>query len=161
MHKDYENWLRVVVLINYAGKRLCYDILHVKEHLPCDGGELYCKLEPYKNNMHFQMIAEILYPSNKVIDENKFDLLVYAILIYCMFGDKYENLLHDVGNMRNEVFHMQDESICKANFEQLWNDACKMLHKHDFNMELLKILKTCDLFSADVYRGIVKFILFS
>ena len=74
MQKAYENWLRVVVLINYAGKRLCYKILHVKEHLPCDGGRLYHKLEPYKNKMHFQIHAEILCPSNEVIDEKKFDL---------------------------------------------------------------------------------------
>ena len=153
MRQHYENWLRVVVLINYAGKRLCYEILHVKEELPCDGEQLYCKLEPYKNKMHFQIHAEILCPSNEVIDEKKFDLLVYRTVIYYMFGDKYKKVLRDVRNMRNEIFHMQDESICKADFEQLWNGACDMLLEHDFDLELLKILKTCDLFSVEEYRG--------
>ena len=161
IRKDYENWLRVIVLINYAGKRLCYEILHMKEDLPCDGGQLYWKLEPYKNKMHFRIHAGVLCPSNKVIDEKKFDLLVYATLIYYMFGDKYEKLLRDVGDMRNEIFIMQDESICKADFEQMWSDACNMLLKYDFDIELLKTLKTCDLFSVDEYRGIFEFLLFS
>ena len=161
VRKDYENWLRVVTLINYAGKRLCYEILHLKEYLPYDGAQLYWKLERYKNNMHFQMHREILSPPSKIIDEKKFDLLVYATIIYYMFGDKYEKLLHDVGDMRNEIFHMQHESICKAEFEQLWNDACDMLLKHDFNVNSLKIMKTYDLFSVEEYRGILEFISFS
>lgn len=158
-HRDYENWLRVVVLINYAGKRLCHEILHLKEHLPCDGGQLYGKLEPYRNDMHFQIYEEILCPSNKVIDEKKFDLLIYATLICHMFGDKYKKLLHDVVNMISKIFHMQDKSIRKADFEQLWNDACDMLLKYDFDIDLLKILKTCGLFSKEEYRGILESIL--
>ena len=159
MRKDYENWLRVVGLIDYAGKRLCYEILHTKENLPCDGGELYCELERYKNNLHYQLYEEILCPSDKVIDEKKFDLLVYTTIIYYMFGDKYDKLLNDVGDKRDEIFHMQDESFCKANFEQLWLGACRMLDEHKFpNMKLLETLKTCDLFSVEEYKGILEFV---
>lgn len=160
MRKDYENWLRVIVLINYAGKRLCYEILHVRENLPCDGAQLYCELEPYKNSMDYQMHEEILFPSNKVVDEKTFGLVVYAMIIYHMFDDKYEKLLDDVGDMRNEIFYMQHESICQADFEQLWNEACDMLCKHGFDVELLKTLKTSDLFSVEEYRGILEFISF-
>ena len=161
MRKDYENWLRLVVLINYVGKRLCSEILHVKEHLPCNGAQLYCELEPYKNSMDYQMHEEILFPSNKVIDEKKFDLRVYAMIIYHMFDDKYEKLLDDVGDMRNEIFYMKHESICKMDFEQLSKDTCDMFHKHGFNIELLKTLKTFDPFSVEVCRGILEFISFS
>ena len=72
--KDYVNWLRVLILINSAGKRMCYDTLHRKEQLPDDGAQLYSKLEIYKINMHYQMHEEILCPSDKIIDESKFDL---------------------------------------------------------------------------------------
>lgn len=161
MHKDYENWLRVVGLIDIAGKRLCYEILHVKEQLPSDGGQLYCKLECHKNNLHYQCYEEILCPPNKVIDEKKFDLLIYTTIIYYMFGDKYDKLLDDVGDMRDDIFHMEHESICKADFEQLWNNVCCMLQKHEFHdMELLKTLKTCDPFSAEQGKGILEFISF-
>lgn len=71
MRTDYENWLRLVVLIDSAGRRLCYEILHTKEQLPVDGAQLYCRLQSYKSNMHFQIYEEILSPSNKIIDEKK------------------------------------------------------------------------------------------
>ena len=31
MHKDYENWLRLVILNNSIGKRLSCEILHKKK----------------------------------------------------------------------------------------------------------------------------------
>lgn len=154
MRRDYENWLRVITLIICAGKRLCYEILHMIEGLPCDGKELYHELECYKNNIHYRIHEEILSPLSKVIDETKFDLSVYATVIYYKFGDKYEELLEDVGDKRNEIFHMQDELIHSVDFELLWKDACNMLSKHNFNTDLLKILKDCDLFSAGEYQGI-------
>ena len=161
MRKDYENWLRLVVLIDYGGKHLCYKILHEREHLG-DGSELYQKLHDkiHKNKLHYRIHKEILCPSNKVIDEKKFDLLIYATVIHYMFGNKYKKLLEDVGDMRNEIFHMPDESICQADFEQLWTKVCNMLCKHDFHIELLKTLKTCDLFSVGDYTGIFGFISF-
>ena len=160
MRRNYENWLRVITLVNCAGKRLCYEILHINERLPCDGGKLYAELECYKNNMHYRMHEEILCPSNKVIDETKFDLLVYATVIYYKFDDRYEELLEDVGDMRNKIFHMPHELICQTELEILWDDACDMLRRHNFDTELLKVLKNCDLFSAEEYQGILEFVSF-
>ena len=153
MRTDYENWLRLVVLIDSAGRRLCYEILHTKEQLPVDGAQLYCRLQSYKSNMHFQVYEEILSPSNKIIDEKKFDLLVYTVVIQFMFGVKYKELLQDVRDMRNKIFHMKDVSICSTKFEQLWSDACNRLCKTGFHIELPNILRYCDLFSVEEYRG--------
>ena len=159
MYKKYKNWLRVVGLIQYAGKQLCHKILHIEEKIPCDGKEIYRRLERYKNNLHYKLYEEILCPPNKVIDEKRFDLLVYTTIIYYMFGDKYDKLLEDIGNMRDEIFHMQHDSICNTDFEQRWNEACYMLHEHKFDdIELLKTLKTCDPFSVEEYKGIMEFL---
>lgn len=157
---DYENWLRVVILIDHAGKSLCYEILHTKEHLPCDGGKLYCELEKYQDNMHYQIHKEVLCPLDKFIDEKKFDLLIYSIVIYSIFGAKYKELLDDVGDMRDEIFHMQEESICTVEPEELWRKACVPLCKHGFNTESLNYLKTFNLFSVEKYKGILQFLPF-
>ena len=154
---SYENWLRLVVLIDSAGKRLCYEILHKKEELPSDGAQLYSKLESYKTKMDYQIHEEILCPPSKIIDENKFDLLIYTVVIHLMFGAKYDGLIYDVRDMRNKIFHMKDVSDCTANFEQLWSEACAMLHKHGFNTKLLKVLKTCDLSLVEKYKGSLQF----
>ena len=166
MQKKYENWLRVVTLINYAGKQLCFKILHTNEHLPLDGRELYSKLEVYKDDMHFQIHEEILCPPNRVIDENKFDILIYAIVITCMFGAKYEELMDKVVDLRNEIFHMEDKSICTMEFEQLWREAYNLFNdvfnQNGFgNIESLNILKTCDLSSIEEFKGILDFLSFS
>ena len=154
---SYENWLRLVVLINSAGKSLCYDILHKKEQLPHDGAQLYFKLESHKNKMHYQIHKEILCPPSKIIDENKFDLLIYTAVIRLIFGAKYDGLIYDVRDMRNKIFHMKDVSNCAANFEQLWNEACTMLSKHGFDIKSLNVLRTCDLPSVKEFKGILKF----
>lgn len=101
---SYENWLRLVVLIDSAGKSLCYEILHKKEQLSTEGAQLYLKLESYKNQMHYQIHKEILCPSSKVVEEDKFDLLIYSAVIHLMFGAKYDELIDDVRDMRNRIF---------------------------------------------------------
>lgn len=154
MRKDYENWLRLVVLIDCAGRRLCYEILHTKEKIPVDGAQLCHRLQIYKNKMHYQIYEEILCPSNKIIDEKKFDILVYTVVIQFMFGDRYKKLLQDVREMRNNIFHMKDVSTCTRKFEQLWKDACTRLCKPGFNIELPNIVRSGDLISVEKYKGI-------
>ena len=160
IRNDYENWLRLVVLVNSAGKSLCYEILHKKEQLPLNGEQLYSILESYKNKMHYQIHKEILCPSNKIIDESKFDLMIYAAVLHLMFGAKYKELVYDVRDMRNKIFHMKDVSVCTTNFKQLWDDACVMLCKHGFDTKLFDVLRMFDLFSVEDYKGILEFLSF-
>ena len=150
----------MVVLINSAGKSLCYDILHEKEQIPPDGAQLYSKLEECKNKMNYPINKDILCPSSKVIDESKFDLMTYATVIHLMFGTKYSNFIDDVREMRNSIFHMKDKCICSGNFNQLWCDAWNMLQKYGFDTKLFINLSTCDLSSLKEYKGILDFLLF-
>ena len=155
MREDIENWLRMVYLLDTAGKRLCYKILHFKEGLPIDGGELYQKLKDYQNKMFYQINQEVLCPPNKVIDENKFDILVYKTVIYYMCGDKYDNILNDLRDMRSNIFHMEDELIRNTKFEELWDHACVMLRKHHFPVEeSLMFFKKFDFYKVEEYKGI-------
>ena len=43
--KEYENWLRLVVFINTAGKRFCDNIMNEKEELPRHGEQLCSELK--------------------------------------------------------------------------------------------------------------------
>ena len=156
-YRHYENWLRLVVLIDSTGRKLCYEILHKIEKLPEDGAELYSRLQEHKDRVHYQIYEEILCPSDKIIDESKFDLLVYMTVICYMFGVKYQKRLQDINVARNKIFHMDDLSICSKNFEKLWDDACAVLDVPDIDIKLPNVLKTCDLFSNENFKGISVF----
>ena len=54
--------------------------------------------------MHYQIHKEILCLSSKVVEEDKFDLLIYSAVIHLMFGAKYDELIDDVRDMRNRIF---------------------------------------------------------
>lgn len=139
-----ENWLRLVGLINYAGKSICYDILHTKKGIK-DGEELYSKLIEYETNMHYQIHNEVFCPSDKTIDESKFDLLMYTTVIQIMFSTEYNDFIYDVTNMRNDIFHMKNISISMLDFQQRWIHANNMLKKYGFDVKSIGPLKTCDL----------------
>lgn len=155
MRKDYENWLRLVVLINYAGKSLCGKVLK-KERIH-DGAELYSKLEIHKDKIHFQIHEEIFCPSDKIIDETNFDLMIYGAAIHLLFGAKYKELIYEVRDRRNKIFHMTDESIYGAEFTELWSSASTMFMKYDFDIKPLDDLRTCDLSSVEELRDILEF----
>ena len=155
--KDYENWLRLVVFVNFGGKKLFKEIIYEKEQLPRDGCQLYSKLATHTNKLQYQLHEEILCPSNEIIDESKFDLKIYALVIYLLFGTKYKHLIYEVRDKRNKIFHMADKLICEAKFDKLWNETGDMLRKHGFDIQSLDDLKTCDLASAENLKGISKF----
>ena len=152
LRKDYENWLRLAVLINTAGKNVCHKILYEGKKIT-DGKKLYSILQKYRSRISFQMYEEILYPSNEVTDESKFDLLTYTMIIRLMFGSEYKDYLRDMRDMRNKIFHIEDVSTCTKKFEQLWSDTCDIFGTRGFDMSHLNYLKTCDLLSIKCYRG--------
>ena len=44
--QEYRNWVRVFVLIDYNGGKLCLDVLFIKGNWPIDGVNLHRRLEP-------------------------------------------------------------------------------------------------------------------
>ena len=83
--------------------------------------------------------------------------MIYGAVIHLLFGSKYEDLIYDVRDRRNEIYHMPDESICAAEFKKLWSQAGNMLWKHGFDIESLDDLRTCDLSSTEELKGISEF----
>ena len=62
MHTCYENWLRVVILIDVAGRRLCREILRREEKSSLNGAQLYHKRRHYKDRMYYNMYKKTLCP---------------------------------------------------------------------------------------------------
>ena len=143
-YQNNERWLRLVTLIDYAGLKLCKDVLHRKEGLPDDGAQLYCRLKDFKNKMQFKSQKEILSPPNGIIDESKFDITLYTKLIEVMFKPKYDLLIKDLRENRNVLCHMANKDISESEFEKKWKHVCEILERHDFT-EKVENLKNSNL----------------
>ena len=143
-YQNNERWLRLVTLTDYAGLKLCKDVLHRKEGLPDDGAQLYCRLKDFKNKMQFKSQKEILSPTNGIIDESKFDITLYTKLIEVMFKPKYDLLIKDLRENRNVLCHMANKDISESEFAKKWKHVCEILERHDFT-EKVENLKNSNL----------------
>ena len=142
----YEKWLRVVTLVHFGCKKICFDLLHIEERLPTDGEELYIYLAFHKqsiNPQHFQ--EHVLFPPDKITtDESKFDVALYTRIIQGLFGTKYNMLLDDLRKLRNKEFHRGNIQLTKEEFIELWRETSSILESHGFDMDLVDGLKDCE-----------------
>ena len=155
--KEYENWLRLITLIDFGGQHLCRDVLFQRENLPTDGTLLFKILEPLKGKMKFQDQREILCPDTKKTDCSKFDLTLFTSVIANLFKDKYKSLVKDLRDARNTEFHRGNKQQLSDNeFKPLWYKTSLMLQGHSLDFQLIKDLEKCNLFSNPKYDHIVK-----
>ena len=153
---EYENWLRLTILVDFSGRNLCHNVLFVKEQLPTDGKLLYKELETVRCKYEDQ--RKILFPSSGITDCDKFDVTLYTRVIKGKFGNKYDSLVNDLRDVRNKLFHYGKKEIPDREFNQLWKDTTDMLQQHEFDLGLVDGLKTCDIFSHKLFRSIVTFL---
>ena len=139
---------------------MCHGILHIKDGLPKDGAQLYQNLHSYIRQEDYLFHKEILCPSDKIIDESKFDLVMYTMLFQTIFGNKYKKLLQDVGTIRNNLVHMKHLSICAKECEELWNNECNYFSRIGFGIKSFGYLKTCNLFLVEGCKGILEILRF-
>ena len=60
--QEYENWLRLITLVDFAGRSLCRDVLFNKEKVSKDEVELFKLLKPLESkyvllNINVQFFA--------------------------------------------------------------------------------------------------------
>ena len=154
IYQNHENWLRLVVLIDYGGTKLCKEVLHTKEGLPEDGSQLYHKLLPYKDKMQYLDQKEIVSPQSGITDEGKFDITLYTKLIEKMFKGRHQDLIKDLRKNRNDLHHMASKDISNSDFEKRWKSACDMLHRHGFTKKV-DDLKTGNLLTIEKLEKIM------
>lgn len=145
--RQYKNWFRVFVLIDYGGRELCCDVLFNKENWPTDGVELYKKLKPHESKIcRFPNQFKILCPSSGSTDYNKFDLTLFTSIINNRFGRKYKLLVEDLRYMRNKECHRGKKELSDPEFNQLWECTADMLERHGFDVTSVNDLKSGDSF---------------
>ena len=154
--KEYENWLRLITLINFGGQHLCRDVLFQRENLPTDGTLLFKILEPLKSKIKFQDQREIICPDTKKTDCSKFDLTLFTNVIANLFKDKYKSLVKDLRDARNTEFHRGNKQLSDNEFKLLWCKTSLMLQGHGLDFQLIKDLEKGNLFSNTKYDHIVK-----
>ena len=152
---EYENWLRLTILIDFSGRNLCHKVLFVLEQLPTDGKLLYKELETV--SCQYKDQRKILCPSSGITNCDKFDVTLYTRVIKEKFGNKYDSLVNDLRDARNKLFHTGKKEIPDKEFNQLWKDATDMLQKYNFDLALVDGLKTSDIFSHKQFRSIATF----
>ena len=161
--EEYRNWLRLFTFIDSAGRTLCQNILHEKEKVPDDGKEFYSILQNYQNEIQFRVHEEILCPSDQFIDESKFDLLIYMMVIQMMYGNRYQDVIQDLRNMQNQLSHIENRLLSAEDFEKWWICAWNVFQKYglnDNNKNFLNYIKTWEQSSAEECKGILKFLSF-
>ena len=152
---EYENWLRLTILVDFSGRNLCHNVLFVKEQLPTDG-KLLCE-ELKTVNCQYMDQRKILCPSNGIKNCDKFNVILYTRVIKGKFGNKYDSLVNDLRDSRNKLFHTGKKEIPDKEFNQLWKDTTDMLQQHHFDVALVDGLKSCDIFSHKDFRSIATF----
>ena len=155
LSQEYENWLRLIILVDFSGRNLCHNVLFVQEQLPTDGKLLYNELESV--SCHYNDQCEILRPTSGITNCDKFDVTLYTKVIKGKFGNKYDSLVNDLRDARNKLFHIGKKEIPDKEFNQLWKDTTDMLQKHNFDLALVDGLKTSDIFSHKQFRDIATF----
>ena len=148
--QEYDKWIRLLVLVDNAGRKLCHYVAFQREKLPTDETELYLELEPLiknsKNKHYKEDQRNKLCPSTKKTDPNEFDLTLWTAIIQDKFGDKYQSFRNDLRNARNNLFHLGNKKLSDQKFKQLWDSNMKMLDYYGFNTKLVGDLETCDIF---------------
>ena len=156
--QEYEKWVRLMTLIDFAGRHLCYDVLFKREQLPIDGSLLYAELEGLKSKIcRYADQLEIAFPSSKITDHNKFDLTLFTSIIQTKFGDKYKKLVDDLRQARNKELHRGSKKMLSdTEFNMLWNDITNMLQSHGFDLKLVIDLKSSDLLSHRKFKDLAR-----
>ena len=155
LSQEYENWLRLTILVDFSGRNLCHNVLFVQEQLPTDGKLLYNELESV--SCHYNDQCEILRPTSGITNCDKFDVTLYTKVIKGKFGNKYDSLVNDLRDARNKLFHTGKKEIPDKEFNQLLKDTTDMLQKHNFDFSLVDGLKMSGIFSHKQFRNIATF----
>ena len=123
---DPGGWLRIVNFIDNHGVPLLRDLLHKKMKAPTNGRKLYGFINCYKSDFENLTDAnqkKIIFPFNKVIVEDKFDVSTYFHIIirilahFSTLQRDFEPLVNELRKLRNEVYHKRNKNMIKKDVD--------------------------------------------
>ena len=153
---EYRNWVRLFILIDHGGRQICRDVLFKNEKLLTDGVQLYKKLQPLRSKIcQFKSQRQIIFSPSGFTNHNDFDLTLFTRIIEVLFGKKYESLVEDVRNARNQESHRGNKELSDADIDKLWDRTADMLKKYNFGVSLVDGLKDGDPFSDHRFKDTI------
>ena len=154
--KEYRNCVQDFIVIDYSARKLCSNVLFKKEMWPTDGVELYRRQESEQSRIcQLNNEYQILCLSGGFIDHHDFDVTFFTRVIEIIFGSKYQSLLKDLRNSRNQECHKSNKELPNTELEAFWKCTADILQNHGFNLSLGDEFKDYDLFLDQRVQGIV------
>ena len=156
----YTRWCRLLILLDQGGKSICSDILFklgIKNAK--DGAEIYSKLKPHREKIKKMGFyhQETLLPNNGVIDKDKVDISLSTHIIQILDKKNTYSLITELRIMINRLLLLPEwkRDITEQQFEDSWAKISELLHNLDYNVNLIKGLKTEDLLPQE-HENILK-----
>ena len=110
-----------------------------------NGVQLHKSVEPEQVRMcWFEDQRQVLCLSSEVANYNFFCLIFFTRIIEVIFRSKYESLVKDMRNLRNEECHRSNKEVPNTDFVNLWKCTADMLEKCSLDFSLVDDLKDCD-----------------
>ena len=100
--------------------------------------EFYKRLEPEQPRLcWFKNQRQVLCPSSEITNHSDFYLTLLTGIIEVIFGSKYESLVKDMRNLRNEECHRSNKELPDISIDNLWKYSAKMLEKYSLDLSLV------------------------
>ena len=116
--QEYSNWVRFFILTDYGGGSLC--LLCSSKAKFANGVQLHKSVEPEQVRMcWFEDQRQVLCLSSEVANYNFFCLIFFTRIIEVIFRSKYESLVKDMRNLRNEECHRSNKEVPNTDFFNL------------------------------------------
>ena len=153
--KKFGKWCRLIILIHRGGEFVCKDILSQKMGIKdtTDGAEIYRKLKPYEKKIKTMAIDQqkALLPDNEVTDTIKMDLSLITCIIQILDTTQNYPLIAELRLKRIELFHLAEckRDLTEQLFNEHWDKISQSLTNLQYNIDLMKELKTEDPLSQE------------
>ena len=141
VNKEYRNWVRLFMLIDYSARKPCSDVLFKKGKRPTDGVQFYRRLEC--EQLRICQFTDEHQIFSGFRNHHEFDLALFMRIIEMIFGSKYESLVKDLRTLSNR----DNKELSDTYFGTIWKCLADILQKQGFDH--------CDLFSDQQVQDIV------
>lgn len=164
--EQHQNWLRIVLCLDFVGLPALKRILHDEIGAPEDGKKLYIYLYQFKSSFEQEEISadqrEKILPISKITDTDKFDITLYSLIINNIIKcnklkiQTNRKFIYGLKNFRNRIYHMGDKKMEEADFEREWSLVIRFFHCYNkFNTKSVTSLKTDSLISSKYMERII------
>ena len=147
VNKEYRNWVRLFMLIDYSGRKPCSDVLFKKGKRPTYGVQFFRR--PECEQLRICQFTDEHQIFSRFRNHHDFHLGLFMRIIEIIFGSKYESLVKVLRTLSNR----DNKELSDTDFGTLWKCSGDILQNQGFDLSLVDDLKDCDLFFGPTSPG--------